>query len=114
MTIFALRLAEHCDMSRSSIMEAALFHDAEEAWTGDIPSPMKKMIDGARVPKSKMLGDMAWLANEEMQTVQALVKIADLACDIKFLICYGDGRHADQVREQIAQRLENHIENTYL
>lgn len=108
--LLCYRIADALSLNSGHLIAAAVMHDAEEAWTGDMPSPVKQFIDRAAIPKHEMLGDMGWMTYEEEWSTQLLVKIADLACDVKFLQRYGEGDHAAQVEREIFERLKGTVE----
>lgn len=108
----ALRLAEVMEFKpewQLAIVRFALLHDAEEAWTGDIASPVKRYLDRDKLPTGAFLGK--WVDHITIcpPEAQNLVKIADLACDILYLLDHGRSRHAVMVRDEIHARLIDHM-----
>jgi len=109
--MIALRIAEVMEFKESwqlDIVRFAMIHDAEEAWVGDIASPMKRFMQPDAIPIDQMMG--VWYAHFDAPSeVKRIVKIADLAADVLYLLDHGRTPHAVMVREEIHDRLVAHV-----
>ena len=108
-TILAMRVASVLNLPVGRIVFRALLHDAEECWTGDIPSPIK---DGPVLEKetlSLMMGDLYKL-DDDHHLIYNVVKLCDVAEAIKFLKIYGVGKHAKSVELDLTTELADRID----
>lgn len=113
--LVALRLAEILTFKAEwqlEIVRYSLLHDADEAWTGDIASPVKDLMFGDSIPVDRFMG--LWKCHIVVSSeVKDIVKVADLACDVLYLLDHGRTRHALMVKDEIHARLVTHIDHTY-
>jgi HD containing hydrolase-like enzyme len=88
---------------------AALFHDIEEAFTGDIPTPTKKFLNGHAELREMTLHPI-FDFQEGDAFEQSLLKLCDLADGIRHVNKFGIGRtaiHAGAgLREQYGKVLD--------
>lgn len=105
-TLLVMRIAGAIGAPVGRCVQCALLHDAEEAWTGDIPSPLNT---GNSLPIKEMMGDM-YIDNIAPIT-RYVVKICDLAESIKFLRRNGHSRHCDMIEEQSLEKLWDLVGN---
>jgi 5'-deoxynucleotidase len=110
--VLALEIAEQLDVSEEichDVVKYALFHDIAECLTGDIPSPMKSILgEGLAVIEQKVMRNyMRHVAVCDL--TKAIVKAADIAEAIKFLMINKDSGHADSVYQSMLLPLEKHI-----
>lgn len=105
--LLAMRLASAIGAPVGRTVQYALLHDAEEAWTGDIPSPVKQYVEKAKIPVKEMMGDM--YTEPHSPIVAHVVKIADMAESMKFLVRHGDSRHTIQVKDDLSSRLDDFL-----
>lgn len=99
-------------MGENSIPLDVLLHDAEELFTGDIPSPVKKSIvdsEGYGTLKARIMGKFG--GTRKMTNLQIKVlEICDVAEAVKFLNKYGGGRkHAKMVAKRLRDVLYDKI-----
>lgn len=87
----------------------AIFHDAEEAWIGDVATPAKRLMDKSKIPVSDMLGPFARYYNPINLTVKKVVKIADDVEALRFLVRYTSTTHGKQVYDKITARLNDSL-----
>lgn len=88
-----------CRMGKepAHIMARALLHDADEVWTGDIPSVTKQAL------KDK---GFDWKTMEEKKDqfykeCAHIIKAADFLDAVNYMAEHGKGRHAGDVRHDI-------------
>lgn len=107
-TLLSMRLASAIGAPVGRITQWALLHDAEEAWTGDIPSPLNT---GNSLPLKDMLGDM--YIGHISPITRHVVRICDIAESIKFIRRNGHSRHCDMIEEQSLKKLWDLVTNCY-
>jgi len=107
-SLLAMRLASAIGAPVGRCVQYALLHDAPEAWTGDIPSPLK---DGPRLPVAEMMGDMN--VDGIAPITYAVVKVCDIAESIKFLKRNGNSRHCQLVQNKSEDKLWDLYGNLY-
>lgn len=96
------------------IMRWAMWHDMMEVKTGDINTPMKKLIksiagNGAIDEYEYSLSDeYAKISLETYDTEKDIVKLADLMEAVNFLAEEGKGDHADEVRHELRAAMMAH------
>ncbi len=110
-TLLAMRFSNAIGAPVGRTVQYALLHDAEEAWTGDIPSPVKQYVDKGKVPIKEMMGDMAEDMVPHSPIVQHIVKICDMAESMKYLARHGNSHHTIQVKDDLAHRLDVFLGN---
>jgi 5'-deoxynucleotidase len=112
-TVLALRIAQVIGMTTEEqldVMRYALIHDAEEAWTGDVPSPVKRWLDKAKVPLERLLGPWYRHAKPMWSVTRGVVKVADIAESVKFLSMFSDTKHGRYVQNQLADTMDAEFE----
>lgn len=90
----------------------ALIHDLPEVLTGDIASPVKKMIDTQRLQEFEARVHVAGRPCREEEDVEEVVKAADLLEAAKFLTENTNTGHGERVKWSVttrAQRLLNRL-----
>ena len=106
-TLLAMEIAFVMDIGNNiNMVVHALFHDAAEAFTGDIPSPVRKFLnmEDRKKLEERVLGDYAKCISDD-PLIKTIVKIADVAEAIKFLRIYGKNSHAEKVRGKLDKEL---------
>lgn len=98
--LLAMRFAAAIGCPVGRVVQYALLHDAEESWTGDIPSPMKSKD---KLPYQEMMGDMH--IDSIAPITRAVVKICDYTESIKFLSRNGSSRHTEMVKSNTIDKL---------
>lgn len=95
------------------ILKWALWHDIPEVMTGDIPTPIKRHLEG-KYPQcissveSAVCPHYADIKNEiEGTAVQVIVKIADLLESISFL----QQKQSDTLSAEVSARLRHRLEH---
>ena len=107
-TLLAMRIASVIGAPIGQIVHYALLHDAEECWTGDIPSPVKHSMGESTLPIREMMGDMFIEPNSLTKTI---VKICDIAESIKFLNKFAADKHGVTVRENLVENIASFMED---
>lgn len=82
---------------------AALVHDVEEAFTGDIPSHTKRMISGLEVLENEIVHP-AMIIQVNVDS-SALIKLCDLADGIRFVRLHGVDLTAEHAKEGLEDQL---------
>jgi hypothetical protein len=92
------------DKSCCDAVMYALYHDVAEVLTGDVPSPMKKIMGEpfAEIEEEIMGNYNRWIATGR---IKAVVKLADLAEAVKFLQQHKASSHADSVYQMVRRQL---------
>ncbi len=106
--MLARAMCKRLDIGDEDIIKASLEHDLDEVVFGDIPSPMKAklMEDGINV--NEYVGNvMRELSHFEWH----ILKTADLLDAVLFLQDHAVGSHAEEVCEEVHDRLMHHIED---
>ncbi|MEN8139802.1 MAG: YfbR-like 5'-deoxynucleotidase [Thermodesulfobacteriota bacterium] len=104
--------ADLSDSDRLKMVEYCAWHDTPELLMGDLPSPLKRKIE-ALTGKDNPLEDIErelapWLYEHKAllsEEVLIIVKIADLIDALVFISHEGLGKHAQVVKEGLAECL---------
>lgn len=112
-TLLFMKFAEVCEVDAIDVLvglEYALLHDADEAWSGDVPGPLKKFM-AIDLPVDKMMGDWASKINKGTlpSLVKDLVKLADIVEAYKYLHKYGDNHHSTFVKDKYELMIEEKL-----
>lgn len=87
----------------------ALIHDLAEAFTGDIPTHTKRLVEGVDQLEGRVLPSMFQL--EAPRNIRMLIKICDLVDGIRFIRLHGvdvTSRHAQEGLEaQLAEKFKD-------
>lgn len=75
----------------TSVTSAAFKHDLDEIFTGDIPTPAKEKLGMS--------------TDHHGSDVAEIVKAADILEALLYITDHGIGRHADQVKEYLEEKL---------
>ena len=109
-TLLAMRMAGAAGIPVGRVVQWALMHDGEEAWTGDIPGPLKRTMDKGVIPIREMMGDM--YVENVADITRDLVKICDIAEAVKYLKIHGgESKHVQQVHKGLRDSLSVKCEN---
>lgn len=110
--------ADHVFGLKLQIMEFAMIHDLPEVITGDLPSPLKAIIDCAPIKELEggLLGNfqIPRMGEDDMGIVWGIVKAADFMADIMFLREDGFGQHAMFVLDRLMCNSEKFIKQCQL
>lgn len=107
--ILTTRICQILGLKPEQFVMHAIFHDAEEAWIGDIATPAKRLMDKTKLPTDRMLGVFAQYYNPKMEIIRKVVKVADDVEALRFLVRYTKTNHGKQVYEKIVTRLDETI-----
>jgi 5'-deoxynucleotidase YfbR-like HD superfamily hydrolase len=104
-------LANFTEVEQSMAEELALTHDLAEIRTGDCPTPLKDPI--IKEALTRLEAQIAPLIKVSPK-VAAFVKHCDTAESILFLKLYGQGKHADDVRELLTSQMRKRLDDSPL
>lgn len=90
---------------RNEVMQYALVHDIAEVVTGDIPTPVKQVLNSELC----VVESHAIPLPEVRNTSKDIVKLADLLESIVFITMYGIGKHAQDVRQYLLYHTHRHL-----
>jgi hypothetical protein len=90
--------------SGDSIAAAALTHDIEEVFTGDIPTPVKRYLTGLS-ELEKALRPEAMYPVQVTDRARELIKVCDLADTLRFIHVHGKGRVAKHAEAGIGSAM---------
>lgn len=98
-------------IDREAMVTGALFHDTAECLYGDIPSPIKGMmdVDTLIAIEQKYCRRYANYEHELGPREKQLLKIADLAEAVKFLLVNKDSGHASKVLSKLIAVMNDKI-----
>ena len=94
-----------------AIMRWAMWHDMMEVKTGDINTPIKKILvkqmagDWVQAVEYDMSGEFKKVSEETGQTAKDLVKLADYMEALNFLSEEGKGTHAMEVQLKLRTQM---------
>ncbi len=97
--VIAMELADRLEVEfpKDAILYA-LYHDADESRTGDIPTPAKLVMALGAPHKYCPWLPASWLLTDEILTIVAL---ADVIEAHSFIERWGRGDHATRVKEEL-------------
>lgn len=105
-----MKFAQVCELEYWEALlglEYALLHDADEAWSGDIPGPLKKFM-ATDLPIDKMMGEWEGRASKKGMPplILHLVKLADIVEACKYLTKFGNNNHSQFVRNKYVDMID--------
>lgn len=106
--MIARALCKRLDMDDREIIKAALEHDLDEVVFGDIPSPMKAKLKSDGININSYVGNIMRKLTPFQETI---LKTADLIDAVHFLQDHAVGSHAEEVCQEVRDRLMKHIDN---
>jgi len=111
-----ISLEEITNEDKIALMDWSLNHDVPEVITGDIATPMKKMIR-SMCPEDpfdileRQLSEKYSMAKDAVtgNYLESVVKMADIMDGIIFLDTEGLGEHAEYVKKHLLESLTKHV-----
>jgi 5'-deoxynucleotidase YfbR-like HD superfamily hydrolase len=94
------------------VMGAGLLHDLPEVFTGDIPSPTKKHLQGLDELESSVIPKEYAIDYQHSSAVKCLVKVCDLADGIRFIRNHGVDATATHAQEGLEKQWAALVELT--
>jgi hypothetical protein len=109
--VIAINICNKMDIpDRNTILNEvtryALFHDAEEAYTGDIATPVKDEMKRLGFNPNDMYSNIKHPPNT-IATVPDIVKMADLIDNYYFIKTHGVGDRAREAEDYVHRRLQS-------
>jgi 5'-deoxynucleotidase YfbR-like HD superfamily hydrolase len=118
----------HNSFEREAVGHWALVHDADEIWTGDLPSPIKAILEEispgvTKKLKERVLGEhlpsvMATMRGLQGTQAAAVVKVAECVEAITYYRRYAvPGPQVSQVHEHLQRAGDDaleHLKKTYV
>jgi 5'-deoxynucleotidase YfbR-like HD superfamily hydrolase len=111
--VLVTRFCQVLSLPPTDFVLHAIFHDAEEAWIGDIATPAKRLMDKALLPTTEMLGVFAEFYHPKSDLVRNVVKLADDVEALRYLKRYADHKHGNQVYSKIEARMHETIDHLF-
>lgn len=115
----SVRFAGDVTNFRMQIMEWSLWHDMPEVVTGDLSTPLKRMMIGACGPGSldkiekSVDSHYKHLVDTISNEVKMIVKFADLYEAVHFLHMEGHGPRAQNIELELIERLKDHVDAVF-